>query len=695
MLLLDAQEPPQVDLSKVANSLFEDHYYSLLSDTYPNTHSDFKFIECHDLAQNHTLIQGPQGSGKTKLLKQIQQDLLAKESGIEEYKHLAVIRLNEHEYGIRTIRDLCHCLSEHLVAREQGHFLLLQPSNQNAIQDSPSNHWSAFIEQFIKTQTLLFIMIDNADCLLKQLDKVDYDFIVNTVFGTKHTHYRLIATSTLPHAGLNAFTPMQIPSLDKNTAQRFLRNKIKSLTDKRQKHAEMSFSLNQNKLETIRLFTRANATTLTHFYQAFLHYPNATCYQYLAYILAQYQSQFSLYMQRLSAQQQVIVHALGCHWHASQVARLAKATHIPSKSISAQLTQLEKQKVIEKLPSHNKNHYYRLTNRQFHLWYLFSFANQETQKALKQSTHIMSYLTLEIPFNNKDNQSETLTSDRCRTRLESSRYQSALLMNDEVKTEELTHLFIHALDFVTCIQTTEDRGPINGQDYCESASQYFKAQLPGERLTFLLNAACRGYEQAYLGLISLFELADTPEQLSLAYQINHALCLSAQHQGYDFSSKLLSLYLSQGVMQAECIKLAHALATMDEPEPLTSLLQSFTSIWSGQTDTAKHLLNTYLEKTDLNALEPRAFEWLVEVLILLMSKQEWAYLTQIFDLHAQVETADNTLKGQFLVLYYGLLAFKPKLDNKELNDTFSMPPALKETVLTLIDCVSRTGEKYR
>jgi len=698
MLVADRQEPNLVDLISPSYPPMTEFNSSYFSDSYHQiTHqvvSRLAAFEGLNLAQKHLLIQGNQGSGKTSILKQIQHTLLTDEAIPQEYKHLSVIRFNEHEYGIRTIQGLCQCVSDHMEARAQVHSFALPPLHKSQIQASPSDHWSHLINWLKDTQTLLLILIDNIDCLLKQLDKDDYDFAVKNIFAAKQPHYRLIVSSTISHSSLDVFTPIQIPSLDKNQAHRFLQNKIEALPVTAQNQAILALNLNGNKLETVRLLTQANAKILAHFHQAFLQSPSATCYQYLAFILNQFQSQFCFHIERLSAQQQVIVHALGCHWQASQVANLTRSTHLPSKSISAQLTQLEKQNVIEKIPSTNKNHYYRLTDRRFQLWYLLSFANHKVQKEIMQTCHLMGYLTKAIPYANRDHGIDKQDSNLCRSRLESSRYGSALSLNHDIKTEELTHLFIHASDFVLSIKNKGNNDAIKGQDYCESASQYFKEQLPGERLTFLLNAACRGYEQAYLGLISLFDLADTPGQLALAYQINHALCLSAQRQGYDFSSRLLSLYLSQGVMQAECIKLAHEFYTIEEPEPVTLLLQSFTSIWSGQTDTGKHLLNTYLEKTDLNALEPMAFEWLVELLILLMSKQEWAYLTQIFNFHNKDKTLDNSLKGQSLVLYYGLLTLKPKLDDKELNDTLAMPPELKEAVHTLVDCVSRMGEKY-
>ncbi len=698
MLVADRQEPYLVGLIQQSYPPISANDYSLFSDSYHQiSHqvvSKLLAFEGRNLEQNHTLIQGNHGSGKTSILKQIQHKLLADKAVPQAYKHLSVIRLNEHEYGIRTIQGLCQCVSDHMETRAQAHSFTLPPLHKSQVQTSPSDPWSHLVNWLNDTQTLLIILIDNINCLLKQLDKDDYDFAVKNIFAAKQAHYRLIASSAGSHSSLDVFTPIQIPYLDKNQAYKFLQNKIEALPVTAQKQATLALGINGNKLETVRLFTQANAKTLTHFYQAFLQTPSATCYQYLAFILGQYQSQFSFYIERLSAQQQVIVHALACHWQASQVANLTRSTRLPSKSISAQLTQLEKQNVIEKIPSTNKNHYYRLTNRLFQLWYLLSFANHKVQKEIMQTCHLMGYLTKEIPYGNRSHDIDKQDSNLCRSRLESSRYESALSLNHDIKTEELTHLFIHASDFVSSIKNKANNEAINGQDYCESASQYFKEQLPGERLTFLLNAACRGYEQAYLGLISLFDLADTPAHMSIAYQINIALCLSAQHQGYALSSRLLSLYLEQGLIQDASAKLAHTLNAVEEPDQFTLLLQSFTDLWNGQTDSAKQALDSYLELTDLTRLEAIEEEWLIELFILLMSQQEWDYLTLIFSLNDKAEDTDTRLKQTFLVLYYGLLSLKPKLTNKELNEVIAMPVALKESLPTLLDCITRSGLKY-
>ena len=211
-----------------------------------------------------------------------------------------------------------------------------------------------------------------------------------------------------------------------------------------QKHQVEQNCLNftANKLEAVRRFSHANAQTLEYFSQALLDTALQTSYHYLRYVLRHYQAQYDFKMQHLSSQQQLIVHTLACHWQAIKVAQLTQECGLASKTISAQLTQLEKQTWVEKIPSQNKNLFYRISDKRFHISYLMRFSSPQTQTLITHSLNTLSYFSLATPYMDeyKVQQNHSVT----RTRLHSLAYQEALKTNEDVSQTELEALFHHA-----------------------------------------------------------------------------------------------------------------------------------------------------------------------------------------------------------------------------------------------------------
>ena len=687
-------------------------YSSLFSRIYNKTHAYLTHLSTHKkqqkVEQEHLLIRGEKGSGKSLLIKQIAKHLAdnldqAPNTEVKKKPSL-IVRLNEYEYGIRSIKDLCLRILSKLKTVHAKDL----PQDFHTSADIS---WPNLIEEIQNANSRLILLIDNLDTLLKQLDKSDNLFFVKNILTVEQPYYRLIASCQNDSVLAQPFISFDIPPLDKALAYKLLisllhkdmlqhtllqsdkPNNQSNHEEKIQTSEYICLNFTAHKLEAIRRFSHANAQTLEYFYQGFLNNAVQTSYQYLGYVLGRYQAQYDFKMQHLSSQQQLIVHTLGSHWQAIKVAQLTKECDLASKTISAQLTQLEKQSWVEKVSSQNKNHFYRISDKRFHISYLTRFSLPSTQTLIAHSLNTLSYFSLGIPF--MDEYKVQQEAAKTRSRLDSLAYQAALTANEDVSHTELDALFHHAF-----LHQGEEE--VDGQAYCESASQYFKTHLPGERLSFLLTAASRGYEQAYLGLLSLFDLANTELEANLAYRIKLAICQLAQAKGFDFEDKLISLYLTQ----AKELKLAYQLSMQlviirgQKTEPLLLLQASFASLIAGHAPESQSLLRSYLNyraKKEINA--PLVIEtewgiedaWLMELLLVFIANGNWQFLDQaIFS-----DEADNThLKAQFLPLYHTFLAIKPQLSSTQLDEKLARPTELSEALPLLINAVQEARELY-
>lgn len=703
----DVKEQAQEEQGNQPEKSKESLYSLLFSDIYNRTkaylsHSDLDKTR-PALEQEHFLIRGEAGSGRSLLIKQLAHHLADNKEHIPtadiDTKNILIIRLNEYEYGIRSIKDLCLCILSNIKANQASDIA----KHFNLDRDIS---WPTLIEEIKNANTRLILLIDNLDILLKQLDKYDNLFFVKNILVIEQPYYRLIASCLDSSPLAQPFVKFDIPSLDKVLANKqftlLLRKgrQLKKPLQDQHIHNEgtsaepesdyFCLSITAHKLEAIRYFSHANAQTLDYFYQAFLINPFQSSECYLRYVLRQYQAQYDVKMQRLSSQQQRIIHSLCCHWQAIKVGHLTQKCDLASKTISAQLTQLEKQSWIEKVPSQNKNHFYRILDKRFHISYLMRFSSPATQNLITYSLNTLSYFSLSIPYLDEHKLHQSVSS---RGRLHSFSYQTALQTNEDVSQIELTALFHHAF-----LQQGEEE--IDGQTYCDSASQYFKAHLPGERLTFLLTAASRGYEQAYLGLLSLFDLANTELEAKIAHRIQLALCLLAQNKGFAFENKLIPLYLSHALDPKKAYQLAmqNVIIHGQKTAPLLLIQASFATLLKGCCEQSQSLLRSYLklkiDKEEQNKIGKEWDEekaWLMELLLLFIAKQEWDFLERIMTSN---EADQTDIKLHFFPIYHAFLAVKPQLSSSQKDEILARPNELSAALPILINAIHHTKKIY-
>jgi TPR repeat protein/DNA-binding transcriptional regulator GbsR (MarR family) len=82
-------------------------------------------------------------------------------------------------------------------------------------------------------------------------------------------------------------------------------------------------------------------------------------------------------MDDLPPQQQEIADIIAKNWDAITVKEIAKKSKIPSNAVSAQLKQLEKNRLIIKKGTSTKNNMYQIAERFFNIWYLMRNARNK------------------------------------------------------------------------------------------------------------------------------------------------------------------------------------------------------------------------------------------------------------------------------------------------------------------------------
>lgn len=127
---------------------------------------------------------------------------------------------------------------------------------------------------------------------------------------------------------------------------------------------------NPGRIEALRRLTSGVPRTMILLFEIFLDHEKGDSFQDLEVILDRVTPLYKHRMDSLPPQKQDIVDAIAMSWDAVGVKEIAGKTRIPGKSVSAQLNELEKNRIIVKIPTSTKNNFYQVAERFFNIWYL-------------------------------------------------------------------------------------------------------------------------------------------------------------------------------------------------------------------------------------------------------------------------------------------------------------------------------------
>jgi TPR repeat protein len=130
------------------------------------------------------------------------------------------------------------------------------------------------------------------------------------------------------------------------------------------------------RVEALRRLTSGVPRTIVLLYEIFIDNESGDSFRDLETILDRVTPLYKHRMDDLSPQQQEIVHAIAMNWDAVGVREIARITRMESKAVSAQLKQLEYNRIVSKIRTNIKNHFYQINERFFNIWYLMRYGRR-------------------------------------------------------------------------------------------------------------------------------------------------------------------------------------------------------------------------------------------------------------------------------------------------------------------------------
>lgn len=326
-----------------------------------------------DVPEQHYLFTGQSGMGKTTLLLRLAYEL-ERDAGVNQ--RLVPLVFSEEEYGIRRLFNLWErCIA--LLAERDGRFGQEVPRPDRAVEEDEGAYERALFEHLQHT--------------LRQYGKKIILFIAN--FGdiveklTEHEAHRLrkvLQTSpdlrlvgaavTAPsafyrydHPFYEFFSVTALRGLDEQDTVALLRH----LADQFGQGSVTRIVREQPaRIDTLRRITGGVVRNIVLLFDILAERAGGTASGDVLLLLDRITPLYKSRMDALSQQQQAIAQAMALRWDASNVKEMADATHLGSKTISAQLQQLEKNGFAQRIPTHTKNNLYIVADRFFNIWFL-------------------------------------------------------------------------------------------------------------------------------------------------------------------------------------------------------------------------------------------------------------------------------------------------------------------------------------
>ena len=354
----------------VREDIFEDIFEDIKSSDY-------------NVANQHYIILGQRGQGKTTLLRKIQIEV---KNDAELCKFLLPVKFAEEQYQIRSLCRLFEEVAEYLQTLYADDFsTLLDDMEKHFEDDDYELKCFSYLENAVKAKgKKLLLLIDNIDELIGKLSEKEQKRL-REILLTSST-FRIVGGSTKmleQHYDYSKpfyefFKIIKLESLNSEESKKFLRSLARE--DQKEKINEV-IENTPARVETLRRITGGVPRTLVMLFDVFLD-EDGNAFDDLLKILDEATPLYKHRMDDLPPGLQDIVHTIAMNWDGMFTKEIAVKTRMESKAVSAQLKQLEKYGIVES-ESIGKNKIYKIKERFFNIWYLMRFGRKKDRQRVE------------------------------------------------------------------------------------------------------------------------------------------------------------------------------------------------------------------------------------------------------------------------------------------------------------------------
>ncbi|MDV3877721.1 hypothetical protein CMU01_16955 [Elizabethkingia anophelis] len=335
-----------------------------------------------DKPEQNYLIIGQRGAGKTTLLYRLKYAI---EDDEDLYKSIIPIMFNEEQYNLINLINLWESIAEQLDEIEGFSGIDNAVQKEMTGEKNEEEKLYELIEKWLrKNNKKIVLFIENIDVLLKKFGKEGQQRLREVL--TTSNNIRIIGSSTTYFEGIINYSDpfydfFKIIQLNGLTKQETIKMLLKiAEQSKETEKIEVMLRHSGTRVEALRRMTGGNPRMMSYLYQIFLDNANGKAITDLYKLLDDLTFLYKSELDQLSAQHQKVVDTIARNWDAISVKELVMRTRMESKHVSSVLNALEKNQVVERVPTKTKNNLYRLKDRFLNIWYLMRFGRKKDKE---------------------------------------------------------------------------------------------------------------------------------------------------------------------------------------------------------------------------------------------------------------------------------------------------------------------------
>jgi nucleoside-triphosphatase THEP1 len=646
-------------------------------------HSIFNVIKKDEMKKppQHFIIQGARGSGKTTLLLRL-YFAAADEKKLKRF--LIPVIFDEEQYSIRSLFKLWEEIALYLEEEHETLFNGLYDEMQKYLEkeDYEEICYTLLKRRLAENKKKLVLFIDNFGDMLAKFRKKERQRLREVLIQC--SDIRIVGGSSvvlefnydysepffeffkvLPLLGLNQReTVALLLQLSETYKTTYKTNIVKEIVEK-----------NPGRIEALRRLTSGVPRTIILLFEIFLDNEKGDSFQDLEVILDRVTPLYKHRMDGLPPQKQDIVDAIALNWDAVGVKEIARKTRIPGKSVSAQLNELEKNRIIIKISTSTKNNLYQVAERFFNIWYLMRHGRKrDRNKVLWLVRFLESWCSEEELI------------------LRALRHIKALKMG--------TIFEKHAFYMTEALADAKIPGDIQDQlikdtrKYLAQKNSTFIKDLSRSDKELFMEAKKHYDNKKYH--LSLKKFLDIKNKNALIYiwlaylykekvkDFNKAeqYYLMAMKKGHNRAAEnLVVLYLKGKRNKVEALTLARKIFE-SKKHFLSTWLYSAALLWNNEIEEAIQVFNMFMENKE--AVDIR--DLIKPIFMLLLAKKQFHFTYRLF------KENKFDIRDKYKPLYYALMHF--------MRDTYpdeykKMGSELKQTVEEIIAQVYQMAVDYQ